>query len=190
MNELLFSIMSLKSNFTIILFFGLLTITSYAFTEWLNTPRVSLCTGAGSTTSLFSSSRMENNDPLSPLEPSITEQFKIKICSSESCTKRSKVFGLEEYALYSGMYQRKEESGACGVQIEEGSCMGQCKVGPCVGVEHEDYEGFVGLEGMEPHEMSCRVFQNIVTEGDLDRVWACVEHGIRTLAQECIDDES
>lgn len=104
--------------------------------------------------------------------------------------KRSKAFGLDEYALYSGMYQRKEDNVASAVQIEEGTCMGRCKFGPCIGIEHEDYDGFVGLEGMEPHEMSYRVFENIVTESDLDRVWACVENGIRTLAEECTNDDT
>jgi len=92
-------------------------------------------------------------------DPSIAGQFTIKICSSSSCLKRSTTFGLEDYALLSGLYQRKEENGATRVKIEEGTCMGRCKFGPCIGVEHEDYEGFVGLEGMEPPELSHRVFQ-------------------------------
>ena len=67
--------------------------------------------------------------------------------------------GLEDYALFSGIYQRKEENGAQGVQVEEGSCMGRCQFGPCIAVEHEDYEGFVSLEGMMGDEFQNRVFQ-------------------------------
>lgn len=155
------------NRFSAVLFFGLLTITSYAFHHSFTTFRVSLRRTEVATTSrstfvlLMSSSSadLEENGRPFFLEPSIAEQFKIKICSSTSCMKRYQVFGLDEYALYSGLYQRKEDNGASAVQIEEGPCMGRCKFGPCIGIEHEDYEGFIGLEGMEPQEMSCRVFQ-------------------------------
>lgn len=131
----------------------------------------------------------DDDDNELELDPSIAKQFKIKICTSTSCSKTSNKLGLDEYALFSGIFQRKEESGASSVQVEEGPCMGRCKYGPCIGVEHEDYEGFVGLEGMQPNELSHRVFENIVTESDLDRVWNCVENGIRTLARESQDME-
>lgn len=156
--------MGLK-RYSTIFFFGLLAITSCAFHPSFTAPHVSLrhFVAINSSTLLSTSSHNpdENNGGLSlnSLEPSIAEQFKIKICSSASCMKRSKAFGLDEYALYSGMYQRKEDNVASAVQIEEGTCMGRCKFGPCIGIEHEDYDGFVGLEGMEPHEMSYRVFE-------------------------------
>ena len=66
---------------------------------------------------------------------------------------------MDEYALFSGIYERKEENGASNVQVEEGTCMGRCKFGPCVGIKHEDYEGMVGLEGMMGDEFQYRVFQ-------------------------------
>ncbi len=59
------------------------------------------------------------------------------------------------HALYSGLYVRKEISiNTQPVNIEESSCMGRCKFGPCVGVEHEDFDGWVGVEGMLDHELS------------------------------------
>jgi (2Fe-2S) ferredoxin len=79
-----------------------------------------------------------------------------------ACAERSAFFGIEQYALYSGMYVRKEDNGAPLVQVEEGPCMGRCRLGPCITVEHEDYEGRVALEGMEDDEFAARVFQTWV----------------------------
>jgi len=94
-----------------------------------------------------------------PLDSNTAKQFKIITCSLTACAKRTSSFGLDEYALYSGIYERKEDNLAPDVQIEEGPCMGKCQFGPCIGVEHEDYEGFVGLEGMKGDEIASRVFQ-------------------------------
>jgi len=94
-----------------------------------------------------------------PLDSDTAKQFKIVTCSSTACVKRTSSFGLDEYAIFSGIYERKEENGAPDVQVEQGPCMGRCKFGPCIGIEHEDYEGFVGLEGMEGDEIASRVFQ-------------------------------
>lgn len=94
------------------------------------------------------------------LDPQISSQFKILTCSSTSCAKRAtQTFGLDEYALLSGLYQRKEHAHASQVIVEETSCLGCCKLGPCVGIEHEDYYGTVALEGMTPNEFSDAVFQ-------------------------------
>ena len=94
------------------------------------------------------------------LDPTIAEQFKIITCSSTACSKRSIAFGLDEYALFSGIYERKEENQETKtIEVEEGSCMGRCKFGPCIGVEHEDYQGKVALEGMTSEEFQNRVFQ-------------------------------
>jgi hypothetical protein len=83
------------------------------------------------------------------LDANIAKQFKVKTCSSTACEKRTLAFGLDEYSLFSGIYERKEGMEATkDVEVEEASCMGRCKFGPCIAVEHEDYEGTVGLEGM------------------------------------------
>ena len=108
---------------------------------------------------LMNQDEEDRDDESSLLDPKVSSQFKILTCSSTSCTKRSQAFGLDEYALFSGLYQRKEEAGASPVEIEESSCLGCCKVGPCVGIEHEDYYGTVALEGMKPNEFNDRVFQ-------------------------------
>lgn len=92
------------------------------------------------------------------LDPTIASQFKIVTCSSTSCRKRMNSLGLDEYAIISGLYQRKEEADAPEVTVEESSCLGGCKVGPCVGVEHEDYFGTVSLEGMKPNEFNDSIF--------------------------------
>ena len=138
------------------------------------------CTSSRSFLSRLNSHERDNSETLqSALDPDIAKQFKVKICSWTSCEKRSKSFGLEEYALFSGIFERKTEQNLPMIEIDEAPCMGCCKFGPCIGVEHEDYEGYVGLEGMEPNEITPRIFQNIVTEGDLDRVWDSIENAIK-----------
>ena len=95
------------------------------------------------------------------LDPEISSQFKILTCSSTACTKKCQAFGIDEYALFSGLYQRKENAAngsASQVVVEETGCMGKCKLGPCVGVEHEDYYGRVALEGMTSNEFRDQVF--------------------------------
>jgi len=125
------------------------------------------------------------------LDPEIAKCFTIKTCSSTTCAKRSKeTYGLDDYALFSGLYVRKEEAsngdGSCqSVKVEEASCMGRCQFAPCVAIEHDDYEGYIGLEeGMVGTELQYRVFENIVTEDDLDRVWGSVENAIRVMGEE------
>ncbi len=46
-------------------------------------------------------------ESLLDLDPEISKQFTIKTCSATSCAKKSQSFGLDEYALYSGLYVRK-----------------------------------------------------------------------------------
>lgn len=92
------------------------------------------------------------------LDPKISSQFKIITCSSTACKKQMQKFGLDEYAILGGLYQRKQDANAFDVTVEETSCLGGCKVGPCVGVEHEDYFGTVGLEGMKPNEFNDSIF--------------------------------
>lgn len=97
----------------------------------------------------------------SSLDPDIARQFKVVICASDACNKKSRnTFGLEEYALFAGILERRDEyHHNLPLRIEEGTCMGNCKFGPCIGVEHEDYEGYVGLEGMKMDELQDRVFK-------------------------------
>ena len=88
------------------------------------------------------------------LDPLISSQFTIKICSSTTCAKKANSLGLDDYHVLSGLYSRKEGAGASQVEVEESSCLGCCKFAPCVGIEHEDYVGTVSLEGMGPNEFS------------------------------------
>jgi predicted metal-binding protein len=101
------------------------------------------------------------NEQISSLDPDIARQFKVVICASDACNKKSlNTFGLEEYALFAGILERRDEHHQkLPLRIEEGTCMGNCKFGPCIGVEHEDYEGYVGLEGMKVDELQDRVFK-------------------------------
>ena len=88
------------------------------------------------------------------LDPAISSQFTIKICSSTSCAKSVKAMGMDEYHILSGMYARKEGGGATLVEVEETSCLGCCNFAPCIGIEHEDYIGTVSLDGMNANEFS------------------------------------
>ena len=102
----------------------------------------------------FSSSATNSNEKLDEqtLDPLISSQFTIKVCSATSCAKKSRSLGLDDYEVLSGMYERKEGAGASQVEVEEISCLGCCKFAPCVGIEHEDYVGTVSLEGMGSNE--------------------------------------
>lgn len=68
--------------------------------------------------------------------------------------------------------------------MEESTCLGSCKLAPCVAIQHEDYMGNIGLEGMTENELSLRLFHNIVSEGDCDRIWGCVENAVNIMAEE------
>eukprot|EP00549_Striatella_unipunctata_P003445 CAMPEP_0118685548 /NCGR_PEP_ID=MMETSP0800-20121206/7311_1 /TAXON_ID=210618 ORGANISM="Striatella unipunctata, Strain CCMP2910" /NCGR_SAMPLE_ID=MMETSP0800 /ASSEMBLY_ACC=CAM_ASM_000638 /LENGTH=96 /DNA_ID=CAMNT_0006582479 /DNA_START=42 /DNA_END=332 /DNA_ORIENTATION=- len=87
------------------------------------------------------------------------------------------------------LYERKESAGAPNVVVEESPCLGGCKQAPCVAIEHEEYEGNIGLEGMHDDELTARLFYRIVTDDDVQRVWDAVENGIRVMAEEEDDDD-
>ena len=89
------------------------------------------------------------------LDKFICEQMTIKVCSSTSCAKKRKILGMDEFATFGGMYER---AGSTGVSVEESTCLGKCKMAPCVAVEHEDYIGNIGLEGMTDSELSSSTF--------------------------------
>lgn len=119
------------------------------------------------------------------LDGSVCEQMTLRVCASTSCAKKRRVCGLDEFATFGALYER---AGDCGVEVEESPCLGKCQLAPCVAVQHEDYEGHIGLEGMTDAELSLSLFTGVLTEGDCDRIWDAVENGVRTLA-EMEDDE-
>jgi len=57
-----------------------------------------------------------------------------------------------------------------------------------VAIEHDEYDGTVSLEGMTPNEFARRVFVDVQTETDADRIWSCVEHAIYVMALNDGDD--
>ena len=89
------------------------------------------------------------------LDPSICEQMSIHVCASTSCSKKRKILGMDEFATFGAMYER---AGSTGVSVEESTCLGSCKLAPCVAIQHEDYMGNIGLEGMTENELSLRLF--------------------------------
>jgi len=102
---------------------------------------------------------------------------------------------MDEYETFASLYSRKEEEEEDGqrlyanVKMEESSCLGSCQFAPVVAVEHEDYEGTVGLEGMDGLELNTRVFHKVITESDVDRVWGCITNAIHTMAEEEEEEE-
>jgi hypothetical protein len=117
------------------------------------------------------------------LDPDVASKFKILTCSSTSCAAKREAMNLDEYDTYAAFWVRIQER-APDVQIAESPCLGCCKMAPCVAVEHEDYEGTVGLEGMRPAEFSDRVFHGVIDEDDAERVWSCVENAVRVMERE------
>ncbi len=96
---------------------------------------------------------------------------------------------MEENSKVDAFWSRSQERTSLTVQVEESSCLGSCKQAPCVGIVHEDFEGAVGLEGMDQAEFNAKVFQRIVTEDDADRVWSSVENAIMAMAEDDDEDE-
>jgi hypothetical protein len=84
----------------------------------------------------------------------VCSQFTIQVCTSSTCSNRRRTMGQDDGFLVKALYERMESAGAQGLQIEESNCLGQCKKGPCVSVEHDEFEGPVALEGMNPMEFN------------------------------------
>jgi len=84
----------------------------------------------------------------------ICSKFTVNVCTSTTCSNRRRTFGFDDSFLLTKLYERMEAAGAEGLRIEESQCLGHCKKAPCVSVEHDDYEGPVALEGMNPMEFN------------------------------------
>jgi len=133
------------------------------------------------------------------------QQFTIITCMSPSCGRKRNEFGLDPFATFGAMYARANNSGtdttdandndndtasSTKVNVKEGPCLGACQYGPCIGIEHDEYNGCVALEGMTEEEFSNTVFLNIVTEEDADRVWSCVTNAVQLMAEADADDSA
>jgi (2Fe-2S) ferredoxin len=118
------------------------------------------------------------------VDPDVARKFKILTCSSTACSKKRQVLGLDEFSTFAAFWSRSQERTSLTVEVEESSCLGSCKQAPCVGIVHEDFEGAVGLEGMDQAEFNAKVFQRIISEDDADRVWFSVENAIMAMAEE------
>jgi len=130
-----------------------------------------------------------NNDDDDDIIIAEQEQlFKIVTCMSTSCCRKRDALGMDSLSTFSAMYSRASSSKSK-VQIEEGPCVGSCQDGPCIAIEHEDFFGFVSLEGMTDNEFSKKAFLNIVTEEDADRVWSSVENAVKMMAEAADDDD-
>lgn len=93
---------------------------------------------------------------LAQIDPAIGCKFKILTCSSTSCAKKRRDCGLDEFATYGALYSLIQQH-APDVQLEESPCLGSCSMAPCVGIEHDDFDGPVSLEGMSENEFTNRV---------------------------------
>ena len=93
---------------------------------------------------------------LAQIDPEISCKFKILTCSSTSCAKKRRDCGLDEFATYGALYSLIQQH-APDVQLEESPCLGSCSMAPCVGIEHDDFDGPVSLEGMSENEFTNRV---------------------------------
>uniref|UniRef100_A0A7S2A844 Uncharacterized protein n=1 Tax=Trieres chinensis TaxID=1514140 RepID=A0A7S2A844_TRICV len=128
--------------------------------------------------------RLEELTSSIELDPNQCEKFKVLTCMATSCSRKLKSLGVDEFATFGALWQRKEDANANGLQVEESSCLGSCKFGPCVAVEHEDYVGAVSLEGMTQDEFNARAFHSVITDEDMDRVWQSVANAICIMANE------
>jgi len=110
------------------------------------------------------------------------QKFKVMVCGSTSCTKARRIRNMDEYYTLGGIDARSDH----GVVVEESGCIGSCKKAPVVAVMHEDFMGYVGLEGMRGAEFQDQRFHKIVTEEDMDRVWCAVDSAVKEMV---IDEE-
>jgi hypothetical protein len=122
------------------------------------------------------------------IDLNVAGKFKIVTCSAVSCAKKRSALRMDPYSTFSAFYMRIKDSDFPNVQIEETSCLGRCRFAPCVAVEHADFDGSVALEGMTSSEFNARVFDEIITDEDANRVWSCVDNAIRNMAEEDLDD--
>mmetsp|Transcript_12859 Transcript_12859/g.19519 ORF Transcript_12859/g.19519 Transcript_12859/m.19519 type:complete len:178 (-) Transcript_12859:168-701(-) len=120
------------------------------------------------------------------LDPEVASKFKVMVCGSTSCSKQRRIMRVDEYATYGGILSRKGDSE---VQVEDAGCLGSCKKAPCVAIMHEDFSGYVSLEGMTDAEFSDRRFHKIKYEEDMDRVWDSVENAVRVMMEEDGEEE-
>ena len=122
-----------------------------------------------------------------PYNASVASQFKVLTCSASACAAKRKVLGMDEFATFSCFWIKAKES-MPEISVEETACLGACKKAPCVGVEHEDFEGTVALDGMDSFEFSDRVFHKVIDQGDAERVWTCVENAVAFMASESTEE--
>lgn len=85
-------------------------------------------------------------------------KFKVITCLSSACTKKRAQCGLDPLSTFGSFYECSKNSEVAPgmVEVEEGPCLGSCKFAPCVGIEHEEFNGNVALEGMTEEEFSNR----------------------------------
>ena len=133
----------------------------------------------------------EEETSTSTFNHDIAQQFTIKVCTSTSCTNKLKQAGIQdEFFTLGEVYAQAQHAKLerCLV-IEDSGCQGNCRAGPCVSILHEDYDGNIGLEGMNTNEQFQRVFMNVVTSEDAGRVWSCVENAITQMTEEANNED-
>ena len=126
----------------------------------------------------------EESSELSTYDDAFVEQatkFTLKVCTSSKCSRALGRLGYDEYAVLSSL---SDYASSSGVNVDDSGCLGWCKRGPSVAVEHEDYEGRVGLEGMRDTERAQKCFFGVGEEGEGGRGWGVVEEGIRMMVEE------
>lgn len=145
------------------------------------------CPNAGPLSSTTEETSIDLTTEESSLDPGIASQFTIKVCTSTSCTRKLKERGLDQYHVLGELYAQAQSANMekC-VIVEDGGCQGgrNCKMGPCVAIQHEEFMGNVGLEGMNSNEFQESVFHDVVTGEDAGRVWSCMENAISLMTEE------
>jgi predicted metal-binding protein len=104
-------------------------------------------------TSSTSASTSVNDHNIDPIFLEQAKKFKIITCTSITCCQRRRNLGLDSLSTFGSMYSRAK---ATGVQVEEGPCVGSCKKAPCIAIEHDEFDGYVALEGMSSMEFSTK----------------------------------
>ncbi|GMI20856.1 hypothetical protein TrCOL_g13633 [Triparma columacea] len=135
------------------------------------------------TTSLYTSASPPSQPTSLPLDRKEASKFTLLACTGPKCTRANLSYSSDPEASFNLLADRLADTG---VEIEEVGCLGWCKRAPCVSVEHEEYEGRIGLEGMTDSEGAQKMFFGVV-EGEGGRIEEAVRGGIRQMME--LEDE-
>jgi len=94
----------------------------------------------------------------------------------------------DDLSLFVDLYSRLSNN-LPDVRISESPCLGGCQRASCVGIQHDDFEGSVAIEGMTEAEFAARTFFHVDTDEDAERVWHAVTNAVDQMREQEEEEE-